>query len=251
MTVLVTRPGSQGLQLCQKLLEVGIDSLHHPLITITPAPNLDDLTRHLNDFDIVIVVSQHAADMTDQSLSNNALNWPAHPTYIAVGQKTAHNLSKYTQQKVHYPEIGDSEHLLKLSVLQSVDDKRIVILRGNGGRELIYDTLVERNALVEYREVYQRHYLAFSSAQQVTKWQQKGIDSLVITSSGQLHFFTSQVTEPSHSWLLDLHLFVPSERIANEAKQLGFHSVINTGSASNHQLVAALQLKNRTISNDK
>ncbi|MGF1698598.1 uroporphyrinogen-III synthase [Vibrio lamellibrachiae] len=243
MAVLVTRPESQGLQLCQQLSEVGIKALHHPLISITPDPDLDTLLNQLNSFDIVIAVSQHAVNFAHQALQNNSESWPTHPTYIAVGQKTAQILSKLCQQKVHYPEVGDSEHLLALEPLQSIENKRIVILRGDGGRELIYDTLLKRLANVEYREVYQRNYLHFSSEILIAQWQQQGVDTLVITSSGQLNFFTSQVNPSYKNWLFQLHLLVPSERIALDAKKLGFNSVTNTGSASNHDLVTALQLK--------
>ncbi|WGW00246.1 uroporphyrinogen-III synthase [Vibrio sp. YMD68] len=243
MAVLVTRPEPQGLQLCQQLSEVGISALHHPLITIIPVPQIFDQIKHLDSFDIVIAVSQHAVDITHQALLNNSKSWPTHPTYIAVGQKTAQILSKLAQQKVHYPKVGDSEHLLALPPLQSIQSKRIVILRGDGGRELIYDTLKTRLAQVEYREVYQRNYIDFQSDTCVSNWQKQSIDTLVITSSGQLNFFASQIDPAYRGWLYQLQLLVPSERIASDAQRLGFNSVTNTGSASNRDLVAALQLK--------
>ncbi len=70
--------------------------------------------------------------------------------------KTAHYLSKCTQQKVHYPEVSDSEHLLRLPALQNVEQQQVLILRGNGGRELIKDALVRRGAKVHYSETYKR-----------------------------------------------------------------------------------------------
>ncbi|PMK02805.1 uroporphyrinogen-III synthase [Vibrio sp. 10N.261.55.A7] len=251
MPVLVTRPDIQGLQLCQQLTEVGISALHHPLLSITPVDNINKLVTNLDTFDIIIAVSQHAATLSHIALLENQREWPTHPTYIAVGQKTAQILSKQTQQIVHYPEVADSEHLLALEELLSVEHKRILILRGDGGRELIFDSLTERKAQVEYREVYRRDYISFQAQASIEKWQQSNINALIITSSGQLHFFLSQVDRTSKNWLFDLPLFVPSERIAAEAQQLGFNKVINTGSASNSALVTALQLKNRTLSNDK
>jgi uroporphyrinogen-III synthase len=156
-------------------------------------------------------------------------------------KKTAHVLSKVSQQKVHYPEISDSEHLLKLDELHNVTNKKILILRGNGGRELIFDTLATRGASVEYREVYKRENLAFRSDLLVPIWQDENINQLVITSSGQLDYFISQFTKEHLDWLFTLHLYVPSERIAQQAREVGFKVVTNTFSASNQVLLAALR----------
>jgi len=241
MAVLVTRPGQQGRSLCEQLSEVGIESYHQPLIEIQPGEQLQGLEASIPQFDIIIAVSQHAVTATDTHLKQLGQNWPTKPIYLAVGQKTAHVLSKATQQKVHYPQVSDSEHLLQQESLCSIANKKILILRGNGGRELIFDTLVARGALVEYREVYKRENLAFRSDLLVPIWQNKPITQLVITSSGQLSYFVSQLTDDHKSWLFTLHLYVPSERIAQQAREVGFQVVTNTFSASNKVLLAALR----------
>tara|TARA_Y100001956_G_C4127714_1_gene191265 strand:- start:3282 stop:4025 length:744 start_codon:yes stop_codon:yes gene_type:complete len=241
MAVLVTRPGEQGHALCQQLNDAGINALHHPLITIQPGSELSTLHKHLADCEIVIAVSQHAVNYSQQFLQYQNQVWPDRVTYHAVGQKTAHVLSKVTQQKVHYPEIGDSEHLLQLDTLTRVKDKKIVILRGNGGRELIYDTLITRGATVEYVETYKRENIAFRSDLLVPIWQDKQITQLVITSSGQLEYFVAQLSASDMVWLKTLQLYVPSKRIVQEALKLGFEKVINTYSASNKDLLATLQ----------
>lgn len=241
MAVLVTRPGEQGRALCTELKEAGFDALHHPLIAIQAGESLSSLSHDLNHFDIVIAVSQHAVTFSHQALLRQGQEWPNHPTYLAVGQKTAHVLSKHCQQKVHYPAVGDSEHLLRLDALANVTNKKIIILRGNGGRELIFDTLKDRGATVEYREAYKRENIAFRSEMLVPIWQDKNIQQLVITSSGQLEYFISQLSSTELDWLFALQLYVPSERIVQEALKLGFKEVINTYSASNKDLLATLQ----------
>ncbi|MCV5388272.1 uroporphyrinogen-III synthase, partial [Escherichia coli] len=104
------------------------------------------LTTHLHQAQIVIAVSRHAVQCAQQILTSNGASWPKQAVDLAVGQKTAHYLSKCTQQKVHYPEVSDSEHLLRLPALQNVEQQQVLILRGNGGRELIKDALVRRGA---------------------------------------------------------------------------------------------------------
>ncbi|NVD08192.1 uroporphyrinogen-III synthase [Vibrio sp. JPW-9-11-11] len=251
MAVLVTRPGQQGRDLCQQLSEAGITSYHQPLIDILPGEQLPGLEHSIDDFDIIIAVSQHAVTETDRYLSQHVHAWPTHATYLGVGQKTAHVLSKATQQKVHYPERGDSEHLLNLDALSKVSGQRVLILRGNGGRELIFDTLLARKAKVEYREVYKRQNLALRSDLLIPVWQDKQITQLIVTSSGQLEHLLSQLTPAQQNWLFTLHLWVPSERIAQQAREIGFKLVTNTLSASNSVLLATLRPTQQDISNDK
>ncbi len=241
MAVLVTRPDEQGSALCQQLLDVGIDAIHQPIISIKPGSVLSGIGQALEHFDIIIAVSQHAVNFTHEAIVASSSQWPKSATYLAVGQKSAHVLSKKSQQKVHYPDISDSEHLLRLDVLQNVENKRIVILRGNGGRELIFDTLMQQGARVEYKEVYKRENIAFYSELLIPLWQDNKIKQLVITSSEQLNHFVSQFSELELNWLFTLTLYVPSERIMQEALQLGFKKVINTYSASNKDLLAALR----------
>ncbi|TVM57599.1 uroporphyrinogen-III synthase [Vibrio cholerae] len=253
MTVLVTRPDEQGTELCQLLHQQGIPALHHPLIAISASPQLPALAEDLSSFDIIIAVSQHAVIFSDQFLQHRRICWPNNAIYLAVGQKTAHVFSKACQQSVDYPEISDSEHLLALSMLRDVAGKKVLILRGNGGRELIYSTLVERGATVRYQEAYCRHERPFAATECVQKWQLAKVDSLVITSSEQLAFFIRQFDTSYLPWVQQLTLLVPSQRIATLAHQLGFHRIVVTQSAANRDLVAALmpEKPTGTLSNDQ
>ncbi|MDN3608759.1 uroporphyrinogen-III synthase [Vibrio ostreicida] len=240
MTVLVTRPDSQGDSLCQQLNQLGIRAFHHPLIDIKPGKSLPGLANKIHHYDFIIAVSQHAVTISQQEL---ATNWPKSATYLAIGQKTAHILGKLSQQKVHYPDVSDSEHLLDLNILKHVKNKKVVILRGNGGRELISDTLNARGAQVSYLEVYQRTNVAFDSDRLVPYWKDNNIQKLVITSSDQLRYFVSQLTTEQSDWVFRLHLYVPSQRIAQHAHSLGFVHITNTNSAANKDLLAILQSK--------
>lgn len=241
MAVLVTRPDQQGRELCQRLVDVGIPAIHHPLINIVANRNGSNLVHQLTECDILIAVSQHAVNFAHQLFSNASSNWPTDVIYLAVGQKTAHYLSKLSQQKVNYPLVGDSEHLLEVPELQDVDGKRILILRGNGGRELIYQRLVQRQAKVEYCETYCREFISFSAESAYPYWQQHDVTRIVVTSSEQLAFLVSQTPPIYQTWLFNLQLLVPSQRIVETAINLGFINALNVGSASNSDLLATLQ----------
>lgn len=241
MAVLVTRPGEQGIELCSLLERHGIPAYHHPLIDIVADLSDTQLSDHLNHAHFIIAVSRHAAQCAQQILSNNGISWPKHAIYLAVGQKTAHYLSKCTQQKVHYPQVSDSEHLLQLPALNNVEKQNVVILRGNGGRELIKDALVRRGAKVHYSETYKREFIPFDPVSCVSLWKAQQINQIIVTSGEQLDYLCSQLTSDQLAWLNQRELYIPSQRIADIAIQKGFTQVRCTGSASNQELLAALQ----------
>ncbi|MCQ9053205.1 uroporphyrinogen-III synthase [Vibrio diabolicus] len=241
MAVLVTRPGEQGSALCSLLERHGISAYHHPLIDIVADLTDTHLSKHLHQAQIVIAVSRHAVQCAQQILASNETSWPKQAIYLAVGQKTAHYLSKCTQQKVHYPQVSDSEHLLRLPELNNVAQQQVLILRGNGGRELIKDALVRRGAKVHYSETYKREFIPFDPVSCVSLWKTLQIDQIIVTSGEQLDYLCSQLTSEQLTWLNQQELYIPSQRIADIALKRGFTRVRCTGSASNQELLAALQ----------
>lgn len=241
MAVLVTRPGEQGTELCSLLERHGITAYHHPLIDIIADLSDANFSLHINHAHIIIAVSKHAVQCAQQLLLSNGISWPEHAIYLAVGQKTAHYLGKCAQQKVHYPEVSDSEHLLQLPVLHNVQKQKVLILRGNGGRELIKDTLIKRGAKVHYSETYKREFIPFDPVSCVSLWKARQINQIIVTSGEQLEYLCGQLTSEQLAWLNQQELYVPSQRIADIAIHKGFTQVRCTGSASNQELLAALQ----------
>lgn len=93
--------------------------------------------------------------------------WPRLPNYFAIGRTTALALHTVSGQKILYPQDREiSEVLLQLPELQNIAGKRALILRGNGGRELIGDTLTARGAEVTFVNV-------INDAQSITMVQKK------------------------------------------------------------------------------
>ncbi|HCH00465.1 MAG TPA: uroporphyrinogen-III synthase [Vibrio sp.] len=239
-TVLVTRPGQDGEALCLNLQQRQINSLHHPLIKLTQGRDYASLIDDLSRSDIVIAVSQYAVVWSQHTLQLTQQHFPTTPLYFAIGNKTAECLQRYTQSPVISPQISDSEHLLDLPALKLVKNKRILILRGNGGRELIQQTLQQRGAEVYYNEIYRRESLPIDAVNQWKQWKMQAVSHLVITSGEQLAFFMSQVPKQYLPWVIQLKLYVPSLRIQQQAKELGFSHIINTGSAANPVLLDCL-----------
>lgn len=246
MTVLVTRPGEDGSDLCQKLSTLGISNLHHPLLTFIQGRDAASLQYHLKNCHLVIAVSQHAVYWAQHILKHQNASFPTAPIYLAIGNKTAQLLQQYCGKTVISPKISDSEHLLDLPALKLVKNRRILILRGNGGRELIYQTLQQRGADVDYSEVYQRAYIPIDESIVYPYWKQLNIKQLVITSGDQLSYLITQSSNDFKHWLTQRELYIPSQRIEQEAKEFGFSRIINTGSAANSILLAHLSGKLNT-----
>jgi uroporphyrinogen-III synthase len=241
MAVLVTRPYPDGKELCEQLSELGLENIYQPLIEFSEGEDCYLLADKLNQSDIVIAVSKPAVEWANRALHFTMQTWPVSSCYLAVGQITADKLSEVTGQKVHYPDVSDSEHLLGLPALLNIKNKKVMILRGNGGRELIRDMLLKRGAIVEYCEVYQRQPRSFDGHSSVRQWKKEGVTQIVLTSGEQLEYFFSRVPKSDYQWLINQQLIVPSNRIADLAKQLGFNQVMVSGSASNPDLVAAIK----------
>ncbi|MGF1693321.1 uroporphyrinogen-III synthase [Photobacterium kagoshimensis] len=244
MTILITRPSPDGEQLAQQLNAAGIKAITHPLLTIKAGHDLPTLISQLNLLqpnDFLIAVSVHAVNLAHNYLLSHCASWPKNVHYIAVGHKTAAALRQATGQAVHQPQHQcDSEGLLALPELANVNQRRILILRGNGGRELIHQALSERGAQVSYCECYQRCLLPLDGEQLCQQWQSHDVTALVVTSGEQLSHLCTAIPQNQQAWFYQRQLYVPSQRIADQAQQLGFTHFSTVGSAANHALFTFL-----------
>ena len=148
MTILVTRPSLQGEELVSRLRSLGQVAWSFPLIEFTPGRELNTLSQRLKtlgDGDLVFALSQHAVSFAHAQLQQQHLLWPTAPRYFAIGRTTALALHQVSGLDVRYPLDREiSEVLLQLPELQTIAGKKALILRGNGGRELLTETLTAR-----------------------------------------------------------------------------------------------------------
>lgn len=245
MTILVTRPSPAGEALVERLRKLGHAACHSPLIDFSPGSELSSLSARLaalREGDMLFALSQHAVRYAAAALTQAGSSWPAIPVYYAIGRTTALALHQATSRAVGYPpERETSEMLLQLPELQNISGKNALLLRGNGGRELLATTLAERGAQVSYCECYQRSPVYYDGPEQSRHWQQLGIDRLVITSGDMLHQLYALVPHYyRESWLLHCQVIVVSERLALEACQLGWRDVLIADNADNDALVRLL-----------
>jgi uroporphyrinogen-III synthase len=108
-----------------------------------------------------------------------------------------------------------------LPELQHVAGWRVAIFRGDGGRELLGDTLGARGASVEYVTCYRRSRALPQSPLPVA-----GIDAISVTSSEALRYLWELPDAAAHGQLTAIPLFVPHQRIAAAARELGWREVL-------------------------
>ena len=246
MSILVTRPSPAGEELVSRLRTLGKVAWSFPLIEFTPGRELPTLSRHLEtlgDNDLLFALSQHAVSFAHAQLQQQGLNWPSLPHYFAIGRTTALALHTVSGHKIRYPQDREiSEVLLQLPELQSIAGKRALILRGNGGRELIGQTLTSRGTDVTFCEGYQRSAKHYDGAEEAMRWQSRGVTTVVVTSGEMLHQLWSLIPQwYREHWLLRCRLLVVSERLAILAQELGWQDIQIADNADNDALLRALQ----------
>ena len=244
MSILITRPDPAGKALTQRLIDAGKIAFQAPLIEIIAGRELSLLDAKLKSLragDCVFLLSKNAVSYANWQLNQLQQSWPDTLSYYGIGKSTAKDFQHLSSFPICYPEQGEtSEDLLELPALHQVKNKRILLLRGNGGRDLLSTTLRQRGAIVDTCECYQRLFIHYPPEAFALQWEKAQVDTLVVTSGEMLQQLFDLVAEPKKAWLLNCHLLVVSERLATIAKTLGWETVTVAESANNDALFRAL-----------
>ena len=128
----------------------------------------------------------------------------------------------------------DSEGLLALPELQNVAGWRVLIFRGDGGRELLGDTLRARGATVEYAACYRRS----KPQQDIAVLLDAAPDALTVTSSEALDYLWQMLGDAQRDSVCGIPLFVPHKRIADLAQRQGWWQVRLTDAGDDGLLFA-------------
>ena len=233
--ILVTRPQAQAAGLAAQIAAHGGEAVCFPLIEISPIDDwsaFDAATARLDDVALVVFISPNAVDFSLPRLLA-ARPWPRPPQVAAIGPGTVRRLADFGISGVIVPAARfDSEALLELSPLQSaaVVGKRVLILRGNGGRELLAETLRARGAVVDCVTCYRRS-APRDAAPVVSLLRDAALGAITVSSSEGLRNLLELLDTDSLDRLRILPVFVPHPRIAEEAERLGLPCVLLTGPA--------------------
>lgn len=240
--IVVTRPAGQAAHLAEVLQNLGAHPILFPVLTICDLDDvkpLHDIALRLDDFGFAVFVSPNAVDKSLEHVLRHR-GWPAHVRAATVGESSEQALARHGITNVLTPRGRfDSEALLELPELQNVVGRRIVIFRGDGGRELLGDVLRERGAEVLHVACYRRGKPANDGAVLLKHWEDRTLDAITVTSSEGLRNLHEMVGKLGQAWLRKTPLFVPHVRIGTQASELG-HTLIQQTCSGDDGLVAGL-----------
>lgn len=243
--VLVTRPAGQTDGLIQQLTAHGAHPVPFAAIEILAPRDTKALLatcQALAQFDWAIFISPNAVTRTLSLLQTRQQPWPPGVRIAAIGRGSARELRRWGHTEVVAPSGRfDSESLLALAPLQDIVGRRIVIFRGEGGRELLGDTLTARGAHITYAECYRRSAPTADIAVLLRRWARDGLDVVTLTSVEGLHNLYEVLGQVGRQWLSRTPLIVASARIGAAARALGLEGPITIAAgADDDALIAAL-----------
>lgn len=236
--IVVTRPREQATRLTREIERLGGKALLVPLLQIAPAADqaaLQEQLARIAQFDLAIFISPNAVQYGMAAIEA-AGGLPPALKIATVGQGSARALHERGSADIIAPtERFDSEGLLALPQLQDVSGWHVLIFRGDGGRELLGNTLKARGATVEYVTCYQRSKPRLD----VVALLDDAPDAITVTSSEALNHLAQMLDDKARTVIFGMPLFVPHQRIADLARRQGWKQVLLTG-AGDDGLVSGL-----------
>jgi uroporphyrinogen-III synthase len=227
--VVITRPAGEAQRLVALVRDADGEPLLYPAIEILDAADprrLDAVIKRLDDFDLAIFVSPSAVDKAMTRISARR-TLPVRLRCAAIGPGGARALQRFGIAEVIVPQGRyDSESLLESPYLQNVRGLRIVIFHGDGGRDLLRETLIARGASVEYAVCYRRAKPAWAAHALLQAWEANHIAAVIVTSSEGLRNFCDLIGAAGQLWLCKTLIVVPHHRIAAAARDLGMTRIV-------------------------
>ena len=241
--VLVTRPEQQATPLCRLLESAGALALRLPVVDIRPAADTSGTRLEIGAieaFDLVIFTSANAVRFGTALLDDRR-----DVMLAAIGPATARALGEAGYHAAVTPSAGfDSESLLLHPVLAHPAGRRILLVKGMNGRNLLEKQLTGRGAVVVVVDVYKRERVSHSAAT---------LDALAAEfAAGKIHIVTATSVDIA-AGLLDIatpvlrrhfdrvRWLVPGDRVAAALRERTVSGpILKASTAEDQDLVAAV-----------
>jgi len=241
--VLVTRPEQQATPLCRLLESAGALALRLPVIDIRPAADASGLrlaVGAIEAFDLVIFTSANAVRFGSPLLDKRR-----DVMLAAIGPATARALGEAGYRVAVSPRGGfDSESLLLHPVLAHPAGRRILLIKGTNGRNLLETQLTHRGAQVVVADVYKRELASHSAAtlEALEGEFAAGRIQVVTATSVEIAAGLLDIATPALRRDLDrVHWLVPGDRVAQELRERGVSGpILRASTAEDQDLVAAV-----------
>ncbi|WP_415913894.1 fused uroporphyrinogen-III synthase HemD/membrane protein HemX [Paraburkholderia sp. J76] len=263
-TVVITRPAGQSDDLAGQLAQRGMRTLDFPLIAIAPVTDEAPLRAALGALEryaLVVFVSPNAVDRAFACYASVSSIWPPGLPVAVVGPASVAALERHGVAAPDHrvvspagageeePARFDSESLYaaleKTFGANGFTGKRVLIVRGDGGREWLAERLREAGAEVEtvaaYRRVVPEPPMAAWT--QIHALLEGAPHAWLVTSSegvrnldelAREHLTAGEIVELRHAPLV-----APHARIAETARSMGFDRITVSG-AGDERIVETL-----------
>ena len=242
--IAITRPIDQAKKLAKLIEQAGGAPILFPLIEITPLNDYSQFERvmsEIGNYDWAIFISSNAVQNAMPRLVK--LGIPSNLQFAAIGPVTAKELQNFGVEEVLTPkERFDSESLLTLPEMTNVAGKKIMIIRGVGGRDVLAETLKARGAQVTFAESYQRINPQTDCDLLAQLYAENKLHGIVVTSSEAMRHLLDLTDNAD--WLKHVTLFVNHARIAELPIQLGLK--VHIAGAAGDEAMLALVLDSQT-----
>jgi len=252
ITLWLTRPVGQAKNLSKMLEEQGAKVFHLPLMQIETLPQDKKLAKKikkLDQFDIAFFISTNAAQIGMELIEAHFPSLPKEIKYCSPGPETASILQSYGLD-VAYPEKAMSTEALlilpeirKILQTKSNKQKRAVIFRGSGGRELLANALRSKGVDVEYIELYKRNSPDYKENDLKDILITKKPDGIIFSSAEAIYNFTV-LFEKIYPEYKEIPIFVSSTRLNEVAKKIGFKTISLLQAADDSSIVAGMASPN-------
>lgn len=239
LNVLITRPAAQAQAFAEAVQRAHGRPVSFPALEILgPADKTAAQTTlaQLDQADLMIFTSANAVQYAFPLLPERI---PLDLPVAAIGSATAAALDQVGLTPTITPQQPDSEGLLAVPELQQVTGQHILIVRGNGGRTLLQQTLSARGATICYAEVYRRRCPQRNPHNLIQHWHTL-VDVVTVTSQTILDNLCQMLGHAGQPLLQQTPVLVPSVRVARHARSLGCQQVHQAASALDHDMLTAL-----------
>lgn len=241
--IVITRPTEQAQALASLVRAQGGQPILFPLLAIAPLPDyaaFDGVIAELGRFDWAIFISANAVQQGMPRVVRQYPALPPHLRFAAIGPATAAELGRFGVSGVLTPQGRyDTESLLALPEMLAIAGQRVMIFRGEGGREALAETLTARGAEVVFAECYRRVNPQQDAGTLARLWQNRQLHACVVTSSEALRNLLEIAGDSA--WLRDTLICVNHARIAELAQRHGLRVAVADAPGDDAMLQCLIQ----------
>ena len=247
LKILITRPAARSGELRAALQSAGAEVWEQALLDIKPL----DASRHsehirtsrsrildLDRYQRLIFISVNAVQYGLELIDQYWPQWPMGIAVHAIGDATANALRQNGIPVDDTAAAMNSESLLASGKLQALQNEKILILRGIGGREYLAQQLRLRGAHVDYVECYERRSPNLADGELRALLVKHQLQVVCLNSGETLANFHRHC--PPSTDALEPILLLPGQRVTEQARALGYNRLLQAENAGTAASLAAL-----------